>query len=190
MLQLVRAFADATSRAADAANRTFHLYVHERFRAEGLRGAELMAATQTVANPLVGLIEPAVLYFHRKGWERATREDMILHLIEESTAPSAVPGELITTVLFVDLSSFTPLSDAMGDTIAAQVLGRFAELVREATARCDGQVVMQIGDAFHGRIRRRAFRRDLWARDRTASSGRAEVPRRPPRRAHWAVLRG
>jgi class 3 adenylate cyclase/YHS domain-containing protein len=148
MLQLVRVFADATSRLADAANRIFHLSVHERFRAEGLRGAELMAATQTVAGPLVGLIEPAVLYFHRKGWERANREDMILHLIEESTAPTLVAGELVTTVLFVDLSSFTPLSDAMGDTVAAQVVERFAELVREATARSGGQVVKQIGDAF------------------------------------------
>jgi len=48
----------------------------------------------------------------------------------------------------VDLSSFTPLSQAMGDTAAAQVLDRFSNLVRSAASRHAGTVVKQIGDAF------------------------------------------
>src|SRR5438552_7701325 len=48
VLQIVRVFADNLSRVADAANRLFHLYVHERFRAEGLSGPELFAATQAI----------------------------------------------------------------------------------------------------------------------------------------------
>jgi adenylate cyclase len=144
LLQILRVFADAFGKVSDAATRVFHLYVHERFRAEGLRGTQLMSATQAVADPMTGLVEPAVMYFHRKSWERANREDMVLHLIEESTTP----GELVRTILFVDLSSFTPMTEAMGDEAADEVVQRFSEMVRETAAARDGQVIKQIGDEF------------------------------------------
>src|SRR5438552_7303495 len=128
--------------------RVFHLYVHERFRAEGLSGADLMAATHGVADPMTDLVEPAVLYFHRKAWERANREDLLLHLMEGTTPPSQTVGELMRTILFVDLSSFTPLAEAMGDEVAARVVERFADMVRETAFQSDGQVIKQIGDEF------------------------------------------
>src|SRR5947208_8544432 len=118
--------------------RVFHLYVHERFRAEVRSGADLMAATQGVADPMTDLVEPAVLYFHRKAWERANREDMLLHIVEDTTPVSDVPGELIRTVLFVDLSSFTPLTEVMGDAVAARIVARFSDMVRETALGCDG----------------------------------------------------
>ena len=96
---------------------------------------------------LLRLVEPTVLYFHRKGWERALREDLVLHLAEDLEAGKE-PGKLRLAVAFVDLSSFTPLSQAMGDTAAAQVLDRFSNLVRSAASRHAGTVVKQIGDAF------------------------------------------
>jgi class 3 adenylate cyclase len=73
---------------------------------------------------------------------------MILHLLEETTPPSDVRGELQRTILFVDLSGFTPLTEAMGDTVAARIVARFSEMVRETAAGCDGQVLKQIGDEF------------------------------------------
>jgi adenylate cyclase len=73
---------------------------------------------------------------------------MMLHLAEEATAPSEVPGELVRAFLFVDLSSFTPMTEAMGDTAAAQVVQRFSQLVRDGVAHCSGQVFKQIGDEF------------------------------------------
>ncbi|MGH9185312.1 MAG: hypothetical protein ACRD0U_05805, partial [Acidimicrobiales bacterium] len=45
LVQLIRVYADALGRVADAENRLFHYYVHERLRSEGLRGKELTAAT-------------------------------------------------------------------------------------------------------------------------------------------------
>jgi len=35
--------------------------------------------------PLLELVEPTVVYFHRKAWERAWLEDMLLHLCEDAT---------------------------------------------------------------------------------------------------------
>jgi adenylate cyclase len=148
LLQLIRVFATSQAKIAEATSRLFHFYVHEAFRGDGLRGAELMDATHTVADPLSGLIEPTILYFHRKAWERELMQDMLLHLREEANPPSVVPGEVVRTIAFVDLSSFTPLSEAMGDAVAAEVLERFAEMVRDAAVACEGEVVKQIGDAF------------------------------------------
>ena len=50
-------------------------------------------------------------------------------------------------VVFIDLSSFTPLAEAMGDATAAEVLERFSNIVRRSVGAFDGRVVKQIGDA-------------------------------------------
>ena len=148
LAQVLRVFTDALGRMADAEARLFHYYVHERLRAEGLGGRELTAATTAASKPLTGLIEPAVLYFHRKAYRRALREDLLLHLAEDAPPPTAVPGEIETTILFVDLAGFTPLTQAMGDAAAAGLMERFSDLVREAARDADGRVVKQIGDEF------------------------------------------
>ncbi|HYZ97780.1 MAG TPA: adenylate cyclase regulatory domain-containing protein [Acidimicrobiales bacterium] len=148
LVQIVRVFADALGRAADAELRLFHHYVHERLRAEGLTGRELLAADRAVSEPLMGLIEPMVLYFHRNAFRRAQREDLLLHLDEEGAPPAEVPGEVEATILFVDLSAFTALTEAMGDAAAAGLMERFSDLVRGAARRCHGRVVKQIGDEF------------------------------------------
>lgn len=141
LLQVVRVFNDALSRVADAETRLFHFYVHERLRAEGLSGDELTRATAAVSEPLLGIVEPSVLYFHRKAWERAVREDMVMHLAEDLRTPEGTVGRMLIAVMFVDLAGFTMLTEAMGDTAAAAVIERFSELVREAASEHDGRVL-------------------------------------------------
>ncbi len=150
LLQLIRVYADSLGRVAETETRLFHFYIRERLETEGLSGQQLVEATGAAGDQAVPLIEPMILYFHRKGWERAVREDAVMHLAEETglTEKGEVPGQLQRAITFVDLSSFTPLAEAMGDVKAAEVLERFSSLVREATARWDGRVVKQIGDAF------------------------------------------
>jgi adenylate cyclase len=148
LMQLIRIFADATDRLADALVRTFHDYVHERFRAKGLVGPELLAATQGVGRPALELVEPTLVHFHRRAYQRANREDLLRHLVEETTPPSATPGEEEATVLFVDLASFTPLTATMGDQAAADVLRRFSATARATATRHTGRIIKQIGDAF------------------------------------------
>jgi class 3 adenylate cyclase len=149
IIQLLRVYTDALSRVAEAENRLFHYYVHEQFRRDGITGRALMEATSSVSQSLVGLVEPALLYFHRKAWEQALREDLILHLMEDVTGePPAIPGMLTLTTMFIDLASFTTLTSALGDEAGAQMLDRFSELVRQAAVRYDGKLVKQIGDAF------------------------------------------
>jgi len=150
LLQLVHVYDEALGRVADAETRMFHIYIHERLRAAGLSGAALTEATAEVSEGLQTLAEPAVLYFHRKGIERALREDLLLHFAEAAglVGTSEVPGLVSVAIVFVELSSFTPLTQAMGEVHAADVLARFSALVRAAVRARGGRIVKQIGDAF------------------------------------------
>ncbi len=150
LLQLLRVYADALGRAAEATQRTTHFYLYDRLKASGLADRQLLETMEAAGTQLGPLVEPAILYFFRKGLERATRENAVTHLAEEAglLEISDVPGQMQQAIAFVDLSSFTPLAEAMGDVKAAEVLERFSSLVRQAAGRWDGRVVKQIGDAF------------------------------------------
>jgi class 3 adenylate cyclase len=145
-VQLIRVYSDALGRAAEAMSRAFHFYVHEPLSPEGQIGPEVERAESAVRP----LREPFIMYFHRLGRARAYQHDLLLHLFEEAGMLRArdVRGQLLAAVAFVDLSSFTPLTEAMGDLRAAEVIERFAGLVRDSANRRDGRVVKQIGDGF------------------------------------------
>ena len=148
LIQLIRVYVDSTGRIADAEVRIFHDHVHEQFRVQGLTGRDLLAATEAVGKPALSLVEPALLYFHRRGYSKASRDDLFRHLAEATTPPSARPGETTGTVMFVDLAGFTPLTVALGDSGVADVLQRFASTIRGEADTHAGRVIKQIGDAF------------------------------------------
>lgn len=150
MVQLIRVYSDTLARVAEAEQRLFHFYVHDQLREQGLAGKALIDAGAASRDRIMPLIEPSILYFHRKGWEQALKEDAVLHLQEEMglIEKGRLRGQLQRAIAFVDLSSFTSLGDAMGDQAAAHVVERFSLLVREQVKRWEGQVVKQIGDAF------------------------------------------
>ncbi len=109
-----------------------------------------MDASNAAGDQLYELVEPALLLLHRRGLDRAAREDVVTHVLEDAglIAGEDVPGQLRVAVVFVDLASFTPLTAAMGDVAAADVVDRFSGLVRDAVARHQGRLVKHIGDAF------------------------------------------
>jgi class 3 adenylate cyclase/YHS domain-containing protein len=150
LLQLIRVYRDALGRVADAEVRLFHIHVHQGLYAQGLRGAELAAATNAAGKGMGELIEPTLLYFHRKAWKDALRDDLVLHVLEELGIgePDGAEGRIWRAVVFTDLSSFTPLTDVMGDATAAAVLDRFSTRIRAITRSTSGTVVKQIGDSF------------------------------------------
>src|SRR5581483_380911 len=87
LLQMIRVFSEALARVADAENRVFHDYVHEKHRAQGLEGEELYAATDALSQPMLAIAEPALLYLHRRAMARAMREDFVHHLTEDARPP-------------------------------------------------------------------------------------------------------
>lgn len=145
-----RVYVDSLNRVAEMEARLFHIHIHGRLQAQGLSGQQLLDAVDAAGEQARDMTEPMVLFFHRLGWERAIREDAVMHLAEEAgLIPEAdASGRFVAAVAFVDLSSFTPLAEAMGDVKAAEVLERFSHVVRESSGRWDGRIVKQIGDAF------------------------------------------
>lgn len=151
VIQMARVYADTFARIAEAETRLFGFYVQERLKAVARSDAEWRQATEAASVRLYDLIEPILLYFHRKSLVRAAREDSLVHLAQAAgllEVGGGAPGQMHAAIVFVDISSFTPLTDAMGDVAAAHVIERFADLVREAVSRRPGRVVKQIGDGF------------------------------------------
>jgi len=81
---------------------------------------------------------------------KAVREDMMLHLAKDPPRPaqSDHPAQLRLAIVFLDISSYTPITEVMGDAVAAKIVERLSELVREETSRFDGRIVDRVGDGF------------------------------------------
>jgi adenylate cyclase len=150
LLQLIRVYADALWRVAEAEVRLFHFHIHEGLKARGLSGQELLDHRRAVREHLRPAAEPMVHYFHRRGFTRAVREDLVLHLAGDAdrAAPGAPRTQLRLAIVFLDISSYTPITEVRGDAAAARIVERFSELVRAATTRGDGRIVDRVGDAF------------------------------------------
>jgi len=142
----------------------------------------VIAATEVASGRMRALIEPAVLYFHRRGMARALREDMLLHLAEYAGPVDRpdTPAQLRLAIAFLDLASFTPLTESMGDVAAAKIVDRFSELVREVVNRHHGRVVERIGDAFML----------VFAEPRSAVACALEIDRRSTAEPQFTAVRG
>jgi class 3 adenylate cyclase/YHS domain-containing protein len=150
LLQILRVYSDNMSRIAEVGARVGHFYMHQPLMNQGHSPAESIQMLESTFARIEPLVEPAIFYFHHKGLERAQWEDMLMHLEEEAGLAEKpdTPGQVRQAIMFVDLASFTPLAEAMGDLRAAQVLQRFSSIVRSAARRAHGRIVKQIGDAF------------------------------------------
>jgi adenylate cyclase len=150
LLQLARVYADALGRVAEAEVHLFHFYVHEGLKTAGLSGRELLDSRKAVREHLLPIVEPMIRYFHHRGMAKAVREDMILHLTADPVRPSQDDSraKLRLAIVFLDVSSYTPMTEVMGDAVAARIVERLSALVREATIRHEGRIVDRVGDAF------------------------------------------
>jgi adenylate cyclase len=149
LIQVLRVYSEAMRRAAEVSQRTSHFYVHQPAQSQ-YDDKDMIERLNETFSRIEPLVEPALLYFFRKGAMTAAWEDMLMHLEEEAGLEEKhdAPGQIRRAIMFVDLASFTPLAEAMGDIRAAMVLDRFADMVRRAVQRCHGRIVKQIGDGF------------------------------------------
>lgn len=150
LLQILRVYSDNMARIAEVSARVGHFYMHQPLIDEGHTGVKSMEMLEGAFKRIEPLVLPAILYFHHKGIERAQWEDMLMHLEEEAglAEKPEVPGQIRQAIMFVDLASFTPLAEAMGDVRASQILQRFSSMVRSVARGSHGRIVKQIGDAF------------------------------------------
>src|SRR2546430_4012741 len=112
---------------------------------------------------------------HHEHLLHASIEDAYLHL-PASEIP-AERGSVETTIVFLDLESFTELTHTRGDELAVETLTRLEDAVRPLALEHEGKLVKKIGDGLM-----LAFRRpdDAVAFARQALDALAADPDIPP----------
>ena len=146
ILGVTRVMGDSLRRIAEAQIRAVDVYIHERLTAEGFSQEEV--EQQIVGmEALIPLTDSLLRRLYRQYLVEALIEDAFLHLAEpERDAGSS--GSVEATVAFLDIASFTTLTETGGDDAAMRILDRIDDIVRPLVVDHGGKVVKQVGDGF------------------------------------------
>jgi adenylate cyclase len=145
LLEGARVFGDTLRRLAETLVRLVHVHIHERLLEEGLTEEDVIRrihGLQEAAFPIVDAITERVLHEH---FIQADIEDAYVHLVDTDTG--AGRGSVDTTIVFIDVESFTQLTETKGDQAAIDTMTRVDSLVRSLLRDHDGKVVKHLGDA-------------------------------------------
>jgi adenylate cyclase len=104
---------------------------------------------QEAALPILDEIVERVFHEH---FLQADIEDAYVHLVDTDTVGGR--GSVDATIVFIDVESFTTLTETEGDQAAIDVMTRVDSLVRPLALEHDGKVVKHIGDALMLAFRR------------------------------------
>jgi len=146
IVEAARVYADALRRIAQAEIRMIHRLFCESLARAGATEQEISHGFYQVGPMMTELSQELIRHGHEDFLIRALIDHALTHL--EAADPEQLPGSTTTTILFVDLALFTPLAQAHGDELAAQMLDRFDAIVRRRCLARSGTLVKQIGDAF------------------------------------------
>jgi adenylate cyclase len=151
-LEGARVFGDTLRRLAETLVRLVHVHIHERLMEEGLSEEEVtrrIHPLQEAALPLLDRIVERVFHEH---FLQADIEDAYVHLVDSGAVGGR--GSVDATIVFIDVESFTTLTETEGDQAAIDVMTRVDSLVRPLALEHDGKVVKHIGDALMLAFRR------------------------------------
>ena len=147
VLGVTRVLGDSLRRIAEAQIRSVHVYVHERQTLDGVSQDELEEQIYGIAENLAPLMDRVLAHLHHQYLLEANIEDVFLHLASSEISADQL-GSVETTIVFVDIASFTELTEAGGDHTAVQVLDRIDVTVRPMLVEHRGKLVKQVGDGF------------------------------------------
>jgi adenylate cyclase len=151
-LEGARVFGDTLRRLAEALVRLVHVHIHERLLEEGLSEEAVRQRVHPLQEEALPLLDQIVERVFHEHFLQADVEDAYVHLVD--TAPSAGRGSVEATIVFIDVESFTKLTETEGDQVAIDVMTRLDSLVRPLALEHDGKVVKHIGDALMLAFRR------------------------------------
>ena len=151
VLEGARVYGDALRRLAETEVRLVHVHIHERLEASGVPDEEILRQLGALTDAVVPLLDGLVQWVHHQHLLQATIEDAYLHL---PTKGAREQGTVETTIVFLDLASFTELTQTKGDRVAMQTLTNLESTVRALALDHDGKLVKQIGDGLMLAFRR------------------------------------
>lgn len=144
LLQLVRVYAQAVRRIADAEVRLFHLFVHEPMMRDGLGAIEMSTEMGELVESVSPVTVPLLEYLHDRYVRYFIEQDVVGHMEDEFGGDSEI-DQIRISLCFIDLTGFTRFTEEEGDAEAFSVIERFTEAV-EATLPPEAGIVKTIGD--------------------------------------------
>jgi adenylate cyclase len=146
-LQLVRVYAQAMRRIADAEVRLFHLYVHEPLIRDSVPELEMAEEMGELAADILPLAAPLTEYLHTRYLRFFVEQDVVGHMEGDTGTDTAEIelGHVTVTLCFIDLTGFTRYTEEEGDIEALDVVENFVATV-ETTLPPEATIVKTIGD--------------------------------------------
>ena len=144
VLQLVRVYAQAVRRIADAEVRLFHLFVHEPMMRDGLGAIEMSNEMGDLVESVSPVTVPLLEYLHDRYVRYFIEQDVVGHMEDEFGGDNEI-DQIRISLCFIDLTGFTRFTEEEGDAEAFSVIERFTEAV-EATLPPEANIVKTIGD--------------------------------------------
>jgi adenylate cyclase len=151
VLEGARVYGDTLRRLAETEVRLVHVHIHERLEASGVPDEEISRQIGALTDAVVPLLDGLVQWVHHQHLLQAEIEDAYLHL---PTDAARELGTVETTIVFLDLASFTELTQTKGDRAAMEILAKLEAGVRPVALDHDGKLVKQIGDGLMLAFRR------------------------------------
>lgn len=145
LLQLVRVYAQAGRKIAEAEVRLFHLFVHEPMIRDGKPSLEIAEEMERMASELLPAVAPVLEYIHGRYLRFYMEQDVVGHMEADLPLARRHPDRVLMAFCFVDLTGFTRFTEEEGDEEALDLVERFTETV-EATLPADATIVKTIGD--------------------------------------------
>jgi adenylate cyclase len=144
-LEGARVFGDTLRRLAETLVRLVHVHIHERLLEEGLSEEEVAGRIHGLQEGALPLLDQIVERVFHEQFLQADIEDAYVHLVDTDTGGGR--GSVDATIVFIDVESFTKLTEIEGDQAAIDLMTRVDSLVRPLALEHGGKVVKHIGDA-------------------------------------------
>ncbi len=152
-LEGARVMGDALRRLAESEIRLVHVHIHERLIGQGLTEEDAIRQGAPLQEAVIPLLDGLVQRIHHEHLLYADIEDAYVHLVPgEATGRGSVEA----TIVFIDLASFTSLTETEGDQAGVELMTRLDAIVRALALEHDGKVVKHIGDELMLAFRRAA----------------------------------
>jgi class 3 adenylate cyclase len=145
VLEGARVFGDTLRRLAEAEVRLVHVHIHERLEEAGVEEDEIVRQIEDLQSAVIPLLDSVVHRVHHEHLLLASIEDAYVHLVD-TDAPGG-RGSVDATIAFIDVESFTQLTEKEGDEAAMETMTRVDLAVRALALDHGGKMVKQIGDA-------------------------------------------
>jgi adenylate cyclase len=144
----IRFFGENVRRIAESQIRWFRSTFEEPHFASGRQQPDFAATTTSTGERLLPLARRAVDVAYRRHLDHYLLEDVIenIEVALDRSGLASTHAKTPPGIAFVDLSGYTSLTERQGDTSAAEVADRFAEVVNRTTLAAGGRVVKLLGD--------------------------------------------